>query len=110
VFSLSDLAEMTTCKLFSSIVCLQEIPVGIIESNDLSKITQLLLKDPKGHLYPVELVHRKYKKRSYIVAGWRDFYDSNSLEVGDVCIFTFKSGKQKATFQVEVMKSKANGH
>src|SRR5262249_16276492 len=105
----SDLAEMTTCKLFPSIVCLQEIPVGIIESNDLSKISQLLLKDPKGHLYPVELVHRKYKKRSYIVAGWRDFYDSNSLEFLDVCIFTFKSRKQKATFQVEVMKSKANG-
>lgn len=81
------------CRLYLlSWFFVQEVPSNIIRSNDLSSIHQMLLKDPRGDLWPVKLLHKHHASQNCLLlsTGWRDFRVGNNLENGDVCIFELK--------------------
>ncbi|MQL92116.1 hypothetical protein Taro_024734, partial [Colocasia esculenta] len=85
------------------------IPVSFLSFVDLSGERDAILVDPNSRRWPVTIRHTKTDGRCRIGQGWEAFCKENDLEVGDVCVFNFKYRGREATFQVEVIKSKAAG-
>ncbi|MQL92121.1 hypothetical protein Taro_024740 [Colocasia esculenta] len=83
------------------------IPVKFIRSNDLSNIHQILLKDPEGRPWPVNLFRKQSQfGYNYFSAGWRDFCSGNKLKDGDVCVFELK---KKNEMLVQIHRSCGDG-
>ncbi|GMP44103.1 hypothetical protein CsSME_00013193 [Camellia sinensis var. sinensis] len=57
------------------------IPVKFLKESDLSENGSLTLRDPSGKPWPVKLHF------IYMTKGWYEFYTSNKLKDGDVCLF-----------------------
>ncbi|MQL92117.1 hypothetical protein Taro_024735 [Colocasia esculenta] len=71
------------------------IPLKFARSNDLSSVHQMLLRDPEGRPWPVNLLHYKQSvgndgRYFLLSAGWRHFHVRNHLKDGDVCVFELK--------------------
>ncbi|MQL92113.1 hypothetical protein Taro_024731 [Colocasia esculenta] len=70
------------------------IPLKFARSNDLSSVHQMLLRDPEGRPWLVNLLHYKQSvgnDRFFLLsAGWRHFHVRNHLKDGDVCVFGLK--------------------
>ncbi|KAL2513992.1 B3 domain-containing protein REM14 [Forsythia ovata] len=67
----------------------RRLPIEFWKSNGLKEKTSVILRDPSGNNWSVEL--KFYKKGSkccvLMHAGWKQFYESNKLKIGDVCTF-----------------------
>ncbi|MQL92118.1 hypothetical protein Taro_024736 [Colocasia esculenta] len=84
------------------------IPMSFLSLVDLSGEKEAILVDPNSRRWPVKILHIETDGRCRIGHGWEAFCKENDLEVGDVCVFDFKYRGREATFQVEVIKSKAS--
>lgn len=71
------------------------IPTEFCQSNGLFQNTTITLTGPSGKSYPVSLRICNGGKTLYacITRGWHDFFSSNKLKVGDVCIFQLDRSK-----------------
>ncbi|PHU11894.1 hypothetical protein BC332_18824, partial [Capsicum chinense] len=71
------------------------IPTEFCQSNALFQNTTIMLTGPSGKSCPVSLRICNGGKTLYacITRGWHDFFSSNKLNVGDVCIFQLDSAK-----------------
>lgn len=68
------------------------IPVKFLKESDISENGSLTLRDPSGKPWPVKLHFSRsgFSGKSlqvYMTKGWYEFYTSNKLKDGDVCIF-----------------------
>ncbi|KAH0693841.1 hypothetical protein KY285_020938 [Solanum tuberosum] len=71
------------------------IPTEFCQSNALFQNTTMTLTGPSGKSCPVSLRICNGGKTLYacITRGWHDFFSSNKLKVGDVCIFQLDRSK-----------------
>lgn len=71
------------------------IPTEFCQSNALFQNTTIMLTGPSGKSCPVSLRICNGGKTLYacITKGWHDFFSSNKLKVGDVCIFQLDRAK-----------------
>ncbi|KAL7123597.1 hypothetical protein ACP275_01G115000 [Erythranthe tilingii] len=86
------------------------IPAEFMRSNNLSKKSEITLRDPNGRAWPVKLMLRKVGQsfRLRMGKGWPEFYESNNLKNGDLCRFQLnrRSLKSKtAVFDVKISPS-----
>ncbi|KAL2491262.1 B3 domain-containing protein REM5 [Abeliophyllum distichum] len=83
------------------------IPAEFWKSKGLNRKTSLNLRDPSGKKWSVEL---KYYKRSgngrvIVDRGWKQFYESNKLKIGDTCKFELShnpKGSSVASMDVRI--------
>ncbi|CAN4120940.1 unnamed protein product [Withania somnifera] len=71
------------------------IPTEFCQSNALFQNTTITLTGPSGKSCPVSLRICNGGKTLYacITRGWHDFFSSNKLKVGDVCVFRLDHSK-----------------
>lgn len=84
------------------------IPTKFCQSNALFQNTTVTLTGPSGKSCPVSLRICNGGKTLYacITRGWHDFFSSNKLKVGDVCIFQLdrsKSNSNSIAIEVRVV-------
>ncbi|OIT30622.1 PREDICTED: B3 domain-containing protein REM8-like [Nicotiana attenuata] len=84
------------------------IPTEFCHSNALLQNTIITLTGPSGISCPVSLRICSGGKTLYVImtTGWRNFFLSNKLKVGDVCIFQIdrtNSDSKSITMNVRVM-------
>ncbi|CAM8938456.1 unnamed protein product [Rhodiola kirilowii] len=67
----------------------QNIPGTFAVPAKLRKGSHVKLRDPSGELYPVTIGTGKHRNKAavHITNGWRHFFTSNKLKVGDACEF-----------------------
>ncbi|XP_055836010.1 B3 domain-containing protein REM8-like [Solanum dulcamara] len=75
------------------------IPTEFCQSNALFQNTTITLTGPSGKSCPVSLRICNGGKTLYacITRGWHDFFSSNKLKVGDVCIFQLDRSKSDSS-------------
>ncbi|CAK9178591.1 unnamed protein product [Ilex paraguariensis] len=82
------------------------VPVEFSRSNNLRQISSIILRDPSGKSWPVAIrsIGRGPRcKRTHLTNGWLEFYKSNKLKEGDVCIFELNgSAGSSGTFMMDV--------
>ncbi|KAL7153082.1 hypothetical protein ABFS83_04G141500 [Erythranthe nasuta] len=85
------------------------IPVEFVRSVNLSQKSRLTLMDPQGREWPVKLrLQTKGRLRARMYSGWHDFYVSNELKNGDVCVFELNSTSPRCTtalFNVQISRA-----
>lgn len=60
--------------------------------NIWGKASGAILRNEGGGVWATRLCVRKVDQlRVYVGKGWRDFYESNELKPGDVCVFYLNS-------------------
>ncbi|PIN12618.1 hypothetical protein CDL12_14771 [Handroanthus impetiginosus] len=60
--------------------------------------SSITLRDPHAKKWQVKLrIQTKPKARWRMSKGWLDFYASNNLKDGDVCVFNLNCGSKKST-------------
>ncbi|TMW95269.1 hypothetical protein EJD97_009154 [Solanum chilense] len=74
------------------------IPTEFCQSNALFQNTTMTLTGPSGKSCPVSLRICNGGKTLYacITRGWHDFFSSNNLKVGDVCLFQLDRSKSNS--------------
>ncbi|CAA0822043.1 Putative B3 domain-containing protein REM15 [Striga hermonthica] len=67
----------------------QHIPSEFWQSIKLEDKPIMTVRDPHGRSWPMKLKFEKINgcKRIRICSGWYEFYASNGLKEGDVCLF-----------------------
>ncbi|GER26707.1 transcriptional factor B3 family protein [Striga asiatica] len=65
------------------------IPSEFCQSMKLEDKPYMIVRDPLGRSWPMKLKFEKNNgcKRIRICFGWNEFYESNGLKEGDVCLF-----------------------
>ncbi|KAL9170423.1 hypothetical protein ABFS82_04G144600 [Erythranthe guttata] len=85
------------------------IPVEFVRSVNLSQKSSITLMDPQGREWPVKLrLQTKSRLRARMYSGWHDFYVSNELKNGDVCVFELNSTSPRCTtalFNVQISRA-----
>ncbi|KAL2491264.1 B3 domain-containing protein REM5 [Abeliophyllum distichum] len=84
------------------------VPIEFWKSNGLNEKTSVILRDPSDNNWSVEL--KFYKKGSKCCVlmnkGWKQFYESNKLKIGDVCTFELNynpKGSSIASMSVHIL-------
>ncbi|KAH6781669.1 hypothetical protein C2S52_001559 [Perilla frutescens var. hirtella] len=75
------------------------IPIEFVKSNNLVGKREVILRDG-GRRWAVRVVQVGEKVSRYRVwmgSGWHDFYESNELKVGDVCLFQLDPSSPTST-------------
>ncbi|KAA8528580.1 hypothetical protein F0562_035935 [Nyssa sinensis] len=77
------------------------IPAEFLKSNNLGQTSSITLRDPSGKLWSAELKSRNTNSlscniRTFIANGWYEFYDSNKLKKGDVCLFELNHSTRRS--------------
>ncbi|KAL2491263.1 B3 domain-containing protein REM5 [Abeliophyllum distichum] len=94
-----DCKRNSPCVLFLKFMNFQYIPAEFWKSTGLNKKTSVNLRDPSGKKWSVEL--KIYKScgngRLLMDGGWKQFYESNKLKIGDVCTFELLNNNPKGS-------------
>ncbi|KAG8388753.1 hypothetical protein BUALT_Bualt02G0158100 [Buddleja alternifolia] len=80
------------------------VPAEFSRSNNFWEIGSVTLRDPRRKAWPVKLLfQRSGQLRCRMERGWHDFYVSNKLKEGDVCVFDLnRHSKQPTTVLMDV--------
>ncbi|KAI3463812.1 hypothetical protein Pfo_020475 [Paulownia fortunei] len=74
------------------------IPAEFLRLNKLGQKSSLILRDPRRRAWPVRLLVQKTGHfRLRMDRGWHDFYVSNELKDGDVCLFDLNPHSLQST-------------
>lgn len=68
----------------------QRIPMVHVKIHRLDKKHKMIVYDPHGKSWPVEL-HARPKRGTDLSSGWHNVCNANNLQEGDACIFEFIS-------------------
>lgn len=61
-----------------------------MRSNNLGNQKSASLRDPRGREWAVNLTVGGSQLRQRMCSGWHDFYTSNALKNGDICVFKLR--------------------
>ncbi|KAI3895762.1 hypothetical protein MKW98_025553 [Papaver atlanticum] len=79
------------------------IPRVFVRKYRLSTENSLVLQDPKGKLWPINISLRK-DGRIHMGKGWLNFSLGNRLSEGDACVFEFVNYTKGNTLNVHVIR------
>ncbi|KAK1269710.1 hypothetical protein QJS04_geneDACA006559 [Acorus gramineus] len=84
------------------------IPGEFVESNGFENGSQVMLRDPKGRSWEVQIYHRHRNKNwSQLRGQWHEFVIANGLRSGDVCVFELMGGGEKDVMDVRIIKGQS---
>lgn len=91
--------DIPNCAIIPQFHEFQHIPAEFWRSNCLNKKTSVNLRYPSGKKWLVELKFYESagNNRAMIARGWRQFYESNKLRIGDVCTFELNHNAEGST-------------
>ncbi|KAK1276528.1 B3 domain-containing protein REM10 [Acorus gramineus] len=102
---LSFKISMTPYNLFDSYL---SIPGEFTESNGLEDGSQMMLRDPKGRSWEVQINHKlRSKNWSQLLGQWHQFVVANALQTGDICVFKLSAGGDEDILDVRILKGQS---
>ncbi|XP_010919684.2 B3 domain-containing protein Os03g0212300 isoform X2 [Elaeis guineensis] len=85
------------------------LPYKFRTSSNISKKDKIILRDPKGQLWPIRIYYSSDNalcRRAQFGAGWEKFCINNNLEEGGTCIFKLVSKSSNDILHVSIFKKK----
>ncbi|KAK1296414.1 B3 domain-containing protein REM10 [Acorus calamus] len=84
------------------------IPGELTKSNGLKDGSHMMLRDPKGRSWEVQMNHKlRSKNWSQLLGQWHQFVVANGLQTGDICVFKLRADGDEDILDVLILKGQS---